>query len=410
MYQCSLSSCGGRAQMSDNVDSSRRVVQCRPSISPPVHGGAAVVCAKVAYDVTVLAVVVWWTRADVGQCRLVEARGAVSTIDLAARARWRRRRVRQGCLRCTSTRCCCLVGRAQMLDNVDPSRRAVQCRPSMSLPVHGGAAVVCAKVAYDVPVLAVVNGGPRADVGQCRLVEARGAVSTIDLAARARWHRRRVRQGCLRCTSARCCGMADRAQMSDNVDSSRRAVQCRPSTSPPVHGGAAVVCAKVAYDVPVLAVVVMAGRAQMSDNVDSSRRAVHCRPSTSLPVHGGAAVVCAKVAYDVPVLAVVVWWDERRCRTMSTRLWRATQCRPAVSPPVCAGAVERLKCMITHMVASNETIYSLPRGRFPCDADSPPPNVRQMQRVPVLKSNRTSHFQAPLGMHWHVRLGTNVTS
>jgi hypothetical protein len=61
----------------------------------------------------------------------------------------------------------------------------------------------------------------------------------------------------------------------------------------------------------------------------------------------------------------------RRCLTMSTRSRRAVQCRSSVSPPVCAGAVERLKCMITHMVASIETIYSLPRGRFPCDADSP---------------------------------------
>jgi hypothetical protein len=163
MYQYSLLSCGGRAQMSDNVDSSRRAVQCRPSMSPPVRrvrqvaydvpsmstprgashdlvcGGTAVVCAKVAYDVPVLAVVVWWTSADVGQCRLVEARGAVSTIDLAARARWRRRRVRQGCLRCTSTRCCCLVGRAQMSDNVDPLRRATQCRPAVSPPVCAGA-------------------------------------------------------------------------------------------------------------------------------------------------------------------------------------------------------------------------------------------------------------------------------
>jgi hypothetical protein len=43
----------------------------------------------------------------------------------------------------------------------------------------------------------------------------------------------------------------------------------------------------------------------MSDNVDS-RRAVDYRPSTSLPVHDGAAVVCAKVAHDVPVLAVIV--------------------------------------------------------------------------------------------------------
>jgi hypothetical protein len=112
-------------------------------------------------------------------------------------------------------------------------------------------------------------GGTSADVGQGRPVEARGAVSTIDLAARAQWHGSCVLQRCLRCTSTR----------------------CRHS----------------------------AGRAQMSDNVDSSRRVVQCRPSTSLLVHGGAAAVCAKVAYDVPVLVVVVWRDERRCRTMSTR-------------------------------------------------------------------------------------------
>jgi hypothetical protein len=111
-------------------------------------------------------------------------------------------------------------------------------------------------------------GGTCADVGHCRSASARAARPTIDLAARARLHRRRARQRCLRCTSTR---------------------RCR--------------------------VVV---RAQMSHNVDSSRRAVH-RPSTSLPVHGGAAAVCAKVAYDVPVPAVVIRRDERRCWTMSTR-------------------------------------------------------------------------------------------
>jgi hypothetical protein len=393
--RCTSTRCrhsAGRAQISDNVDSSRRVVQCRPSTSLLVHGGAAADCAKVAYDVPVLAVVVWrderrcrtmstrqgarcsvdhrcrrqcavvppscaptlptmyqysllsfgGTGANVGQCRLVEARCAVSTIDLAARARWCRLRVRQGCPRCTSARCYCLVGRAQMLVNVDSSRRAVQCRPSISPPVRGGAAFVCANVAYDVPVLAVVEwltarrcltmstrrgarcsvdhrcrrqcavvppscaprlptmyqcslllfGGTRADVGQCRLVKARGAVSTIDVAASARWCRLRVRQRCLRCTSTR----------------------CRHS----------------------------AGRAQMSDNVDSSRRVVQCRPSTSLLVHGGAAADCAKVAYDVPVLAVVVWRDERRCRTMSTRQGARCsvdhRCRRqcAVVPPSCA--------------------------------------------------------------------------
>jgi hypothetical protein len=259
------------------------------------------------------------TIAHAGQCRPVEARDSVSTIDLAARARWHRRRVRQGYLRCTSARCGGMADRAQMFDNVDSSRRAMRCRPSMSLRVHGGAAVVCAKVAYDVPVLAVVEwrtarrfwtmstrrgarcsvdhrprclctvapppcapklpttcqyslssfGGTSADVAQCRLVEACGAVSTIDVTVHARWRRRRVRQGCLRCTSTRCGCLVERAQMLVNADSSRRATQCRPPTSPPVHGG--------------------------------------------------AAVVCAKVAYGVPVLAVVVWWDARRCRTMSIR-------------------------------------------------------------------------------------------
>jgi hypothetical protein len=228
------------------------------------------------------------TSTDVGQGRPVEARDAVSTIDLAARARWRRRRVRQCYHRCTSTRCRHSVGRAQMSDNVDPLRCAMQCRPSTSLPVHDGAAVVCAKVAYDVPVLAVVEwrtarrcrtmstrrgarctidhrcrcactvappscaprlptmyqylllscGGTSADVGQCRSVEARGAVSTIDLAARARWRRRRLRQGCLRCTSTRGCCLVGRAKISDNVDPLRRAVQYRPAVSPPVRAGA----------------------------------------------------------------------------------------------------------------------------------------------------------------------------
>jgi hypothetical protein len=179
------------------------------------------------------------TRADVGHCRSVAAGDSVSTGDRAARAWWHRRRVCQACLQCTSTRCCCSARRAQMSDNVNFPRRAVQCRPSTSLPVHGGAAVVCAKVAYDVPVLAVVIrrderrrrtmstrrgagcsvdhrcrrpctvapppcaprlptmyqysrllfGGQSTDVAQCRSVLARDAVSTSDLAASARRHR-----------------------------------------------------------------------------------------------------------------------------------------------------------------------------------------------------------------------------
>jgi hypothetical protein len=506
--RCTSTRCrhsAGRAQMSHNVDSSRRVVQCRPSTSLLVHGGAAADCAKVAYDVPVLAVVVWrderrcltmstrrgsrcsvdqrsrrpcavappsraprlpmmyqyllllfgGTSAHAGQCRPVEARDSVSTIDLAARARWHRRRVRQGYLRCTSARCGGMADRAQMFDNVDSSRRATRCRPSMSPPVRGGAAFVCAKVAYDVPVLAVVvwrderrcrtmstrrgaqwttdhrprcpctmappscaprlpmmyqcslwwNGGPRADVGQCRLVEARCAVSTIDLAARARWHRRRVRQGCLRCTSARCGGMADRAQMFDNVDSSRRATRCRPSMSPPVRGGAAFVCAKVAYDVPVLAVVVWRDerrRRTMSTRRGALRGVDHqprcsctvappsCAPrlpmmyQCSLWWNGGpradvgqCRLVEARCAVSTIDLAARARWRRRRVRQgcprcTSARCYclvgraqmfdnadssrRVTPCRLAISPSVCAGSAERLKCMITHMVASNETI------------------------------------------------------
>jgi hypothetical protein len=170
-----------RAQMLDNVDSSRRVVQCRPSTSPPVHGGTAAVCAKVAYDVPVLAVVVW---RDERRCRTMSTRRGLPTIDLAARARWRRRRVRQRCLRCTSTRCRHSAGRAQISDNVDSSRRVVQCRPSTSLPVHGGTAVVCANGAYDVPVLAVVI---RRDERRCRTMSTRsGAQCSVDHQSRRR--------------------------------------------------------------------------------------------------------------------------------------------------------------------------------------------------------------------------------
>jgi hypothetical protein len=202
----------------------------------------------------------------------------VPTIDRATNA-WRSsRRVRQHSLRYIAAHRCCLAGRAQMSDNVDSSRRAVECRPSTLPPVHSGTAVACAKVAYDVPVLAVVI---RRDYGRfrtmsTRLVEACGAVSTIDLAARARWCRLRKRQRCLRCTSTRRCCLVGLAQMLDKVDPLRCATRCRPSISPPVLGG--------------------------------------------------TAVVCANVAYDVPVLAVVIRPDERRCRTMSTRSRSGAQC------------------------------------------------------------------------------------
>jgi hypothetical protein len=247
------------------------------------------------------------------------ARGALPTIDVTSRARWRRLRMLQGCRRCTSTSCCCVTRRALMLDNVDPLRRGrsvdhrcrrpcmvapLPCAPTLpsmchySLLSYGGTSadvgqcrLVEARCAVSThrprcpctvappscaPRLPMMyqcslwwNGGPRADFGQCRLVEARGEVWTIDLAARVRWHGSCVRQRCLRCTSTRCRHSAGRVQMSDNVDSSRRAVQCRPSTSPPVRGG--------------------------------------------------AAVVCAKVAHYVPVLTVIVWWDARRCWSMPTR-------------------------------------------------------------------------------------------
>jgi hypothetical protein len=82
--------------------------------------------------------------------------GVVPTIDRATSA-WRSsRRVRQHSLRCTTAQRFCLAGRAQLSHNVDPLRRAMHFRPSISPPVHGGAAVVCSKVADDVPVLADV--------------------------------------------------------------------------------------------------------------------------------------------------------------------------------------------------------------------------------------------------------------
>jgi hypothetical protein len=127
--------------------------------------------------------------------------------------------------------------------------------------------------------LSLLFGGTRAVVAQCRVVEARAALSTIDLASHARWCRRRVRQGCVRYAFTYRCRVVERA---------------------------------------------------------------HFRPSISPPMHGGAAAVCAKVAYDMRLRIVVVWWNARRCRTMSTR--RGALCsvdhrphRPCtVAPPPCA--------------------------------------------------------------------------
>jgi hypothetical protein len=145
--------------------------------------------------------------------------------------------------------------------------------------------------------------------------------------------------------------------MLDKVDPSRRAVQYRPSTSPPVHGGTAVVCANVAYDVPVLAVVFW--RDERRCRTMSTRRGARCTidPSTSLPVHGGTAVVCAKVAYDVPVLAVVIRRDERRFRTMSTRrgalcsVDHRPRCSCTVAPPPIA---PRLPTMYQYLLWWND--------------------------------------------------------
>jgi hypothetical protein len=187
---------------------------------PKTRASAAVVCHNIVYDVPLPANIVW---RDARTCRTLSTRCDVQS--------------------CVDHRC-----RSPCAVAPPPSAPSLPTMYQYSLSSFGGTS---------------------ADFGQCRLVEARCAVSTIDLAARARWRRRRLRQGCLRCTSTCCGGMTDRAQMSDIVD--------------------------------------------------SSRRAVHYRPSTSLPVRGGTAVACAKVAYDVPVLVVVVWWDERTCRTMSTR-------------------------------------------------------------------------------------------
>jgi hypothetical protein len=121
---------------------------CRPSIAPPVRGGAAVVCANIHYDVLLLIVVVEW---DARSCRTMSTRrGAVCTID-------------------HRPRCSCTVAPPPIAPRLPMMYQCSLCW----------------------------NGGPRADVGQCRPVEARGALSTIDLAARARWRRRRVRQGCL---------------------------------------------------------------------------------------------------------------------------------------------------------------------------------------------------------------------
>jgi hypothetical protein len=80
---------------------------CRPSIAPPVRGGAAVVCANIHCDVLLLIVVVWRAAR---RCHTMSTRsGARCSVDHRCR------------------------------------------RPCTVAPPF-----VCAKVAYDVPVLAVV--------------------------------------------------------------------------------------------------------------------------------------------------------------------------------------------------------------------------------------------------------------
>jgi hypothetical protein len=148
------------------------------------------------------------------------------------------------------------------------------------------------------------------------------------------WHH------CLRGTTAWQCRLAGRAQMLEMVESiwcagvvptiDRATSAWRSSRRVRQHSLRCITTHRCR----------VAGRAQMSHNVDSFWRALQCRPSTSPPVHGGAAFVCAKVAYDVTVLAVVMWRDGRRCRTMSTRRPRCSvdhRCRCAtVAPPSCA--------------------------------------------------------------------------
>jgi hypothetical protein len=228
-----------RAQHRPTFLAARRCIGA--SSLPLTLVGVVIFRHKIAYDVLLLVSVV---LQDARGYRKWLSRSGVPTIDRATSA-WRcSRRVRQHSLRCTAAHRCCLVGRAQMSDVVDPYWRVTHCRAWMSPPVRGGASVACAKVAYDVPVLAVVvwrderrcrtmsthrgawcsvdhrcrractvappSRAPRlptmnqysllsfdetsADVGRCRPVEARDSASTIDLADRAWWHRRCVRQ------------------------------------------------------------------------------------------------------------------------------------------------------------------------------------------------------------------------
>jgi hypothetical protein len=176
-----------RAQMSDIVDSSRRAVQCRPAVSPPVHDGAAVVCAKVAYDVSVLAVVEWRTAR---RCLTMSTRrGARCSIDHRSRRP------------CTVARQLCAPTLPTMYQYLlssfgGTSADVGQCRPVEArgaLSTHRPrcpCTVAPPSCAPRLPTmfqyLLLSFGGTSADVGQCRLVLARSAVSIISLAAGVR--------------------------------------------------------------------------------------------------------------------------------------------------------------------------------------------------------------------------------
>jgi hypothetical protein len=236
-----------------------------------------------------------------------------------------------------------------------------------------------------------------------------GVVPTIDRATSAWRSSRRVRQHSIRCTTAHHCCLAGRAQMSHNVDSSKRVVQCRPSTSLPVHDGAAVVCAKVAYDVPVLAVVEW--RTARRCRTMSTRRGARCtidhRPRCPCTVAPPSCAPRLPMMYQCSL-----WWnggphaDVGQCRLVLARsavsiislAASVRRCRGTIEMHDCTyGCIKRNDLVITTMSISE-------RRRFAAAK-----RASDAARA-CAQNNRTSHFQAPLSMHWHVRLGTNATS
>jgi hypothetical protein len=145
-------------------------------------------------------------------------------------------------------------------------------------------------------------------------------------------------QHCIRGVTARQCRLTGRAQMLETVES----IWCADHRSRHQCVAEQPSCAPTFTTVYYCSSLLFGGNRADVGQCRLVRRAVQCRPSTSLLVHGGAAADCSKVAYDVPVLAVVEWRTARRCRTMSTR--RGARCsvdhrprRPcAVAPPSCA--------------------------------------------------------------------------